>query len=429
MTPETMKFIPLLFASFAVLLSGPVRSQEGGNDWGIDVQSFVFGTFTARTHSEKPPGSEGRRFLLAEERLRLELNIWTDMAEAEVLVKLDGVHDAVAREFRLDLREAYLDFTTGKTDFRLGRQIATWGVGDLLFINDFFPKNWVSFFSGRPLEYLKLGVDALRGRYSSDVLNVELLIIPRFEPDTLPTLRRFFLHDDFASVAGRSEYLPDTGFDNPEVAARFYRRFGDFDVSAYMYRGYWRSPSQLADNPLNPTQVTQIYPALTTYGLSAQGQSLGGVVSLETGYYDSRDDRAGDNAAVPNSQARFLVGYQKQLAEDLTLGLQYYAEIMMDFTGYENALPAGLSRKEKYRDIVTLSLSRFLQHQTWELALFAFYSPAEQDYLIQPRVAYRVSDNFSAAIGANLFGGEHRTTFFGQFNRNDNVYLTLRYDF
>ncbi len=121
---------------------------------------------------------------------------------------------------------------------------------------------------------------------------------------------------------------------------------------------------------------------------------MGGIVSLEAGYYDSRDDRAGVNATVPNSQARLLVGYQKQLAQDLTLGPQYYVEIMMDFTTYENTLPAGLSRKERYRDIFTFSLSRFLQHQTWELALFTFYSPAEQDYLIQPRVAYRVSDNF-----------------------------------
>lgn len=424
-----MRHLPSLIASIAVLITGPVLSQEANNDWGIDVQSFVSGTFTARTHGETPPGPEGRSFLLAEERLRLELSIWSDAAEAEILVKLDGVHDAVARELDLDLREAYLDFTTGKTDFRLGRQIATWGVGDLLFINDVFPKNWVSFFSGRSLEYLKVGVDALRGRYSSEALNADLMIIPRFKSDTLPAPGRFFLHDDFASVAGRSEILPDTGFDKPEAALRFYRSLGGYDVSAYLYRGYWRSPGQSADDPLNPGHIALIYPALSTYGFSIQGQALSGVISLEAGYYDSRDDRVGDNVAVPNSQTRFLVAYQKQLAQDITLGLQYYAEIMMDFTAYEAALPTGLSRKDEYRDITTLSLSRFLQHQTWELALFAFYSTTEQDYLIQPRAAYRVSDHLSAVLGANIFGGKMRTTFFGQFDRNDNVYLTLRYDF
>ena len=428
-TPEPMKYLLLLFASITALLPDPALSQEGGPDWGVDFQSFAIGTFAARTHSERPPGPEARNFLLAEERLRLELNLWTEVAEAEALVKLDGVHDAVTGDFYLDLREAYLDFTRGQADFRFGRQIATWGVGDFLFINDIFPKDWVSFFSGRPLEYLKLGVDALRGRYSSDAINAELMVIPRFEPDNLPTPKRFLLFDEFASTATRNQTRSDTGVDNPEVALRLYRRFRNYDVSAYMYRGYWRSPSQLIDDPGNPAEITQLFPALSTYGLSAQGQSLGGVISLEAGYYDSRDDRAGDNVSIPNSQARLLVGYRKQLAEDVTLGLQYYVEMMMDFTAYENSLPADGKRNRKYRDFATLSLSRFLQHQTWKLSLFAFYGPVEQDYLIQPRVAYRFSDNFSTVLGANFFGGRTRTSFFGQFDRNDNIYLTLRYDF
>jgi hypothetical protein len=424
-----MRFVQFVLATVLTILSGPALSQEDGGKWGMDFQSFVLGTYTARIGNDWPKTSEGRRFLLAEERLRFELNLWTDVAETEILVKLDGVHDWVANDFSLDLREAYLDFTVDKADFRFGRQIATWGVGDLLFINDVFPKNWVSFFSGRPLEYLKVGVDALRGRYSTDILNAELLLIPRFEPDTLPTPMRFFLHDDFADVSVRDEQLPDSGIDNPELALRLYRQFWGYDISFYTYRGYWRSPGQLADDPVNPVRVTHFFPALSTYGFSAQGQALRGVISFEAGYYDSRDDRGGDNVAIPNSQTRFLVGYQKQLSEDATLGFQYYAEIMMGHTEYETALPAGFVQQKKYHDIVTASIRRFLKHQTWELAIFAFYSPAERDYLIQPRATYRVSDKFSSVLGANLFGGKRNTTFFGQFGRNDNIYLTLRYDF
>jgi len=424
-----MRFLPSLLVSILTLLPGPALSQQAEPDWGIDFQSFAFGTFAARTHSERPPGPEARRFLLAEERLRLELNFWTEVAETETLVKLDAVHDAVTGEFSLDLREAYLDFTRGRADFRLGRQIATWGVGDYLFINDVFPKDWVSFFSGRPLEYLKLGVDAFRGRYSSAAANAELLIIPRFQPDTLPTPERFLLFGDSGNPAGRNESIPDTNLDNPEIAFRLYHRYWDYDVSAYLYRGYWRSPGQLIADPLSPSVITRFFPALSTYGLSAQGQSLGGVISLEAGYYDSRDDRAGDNYAIPNSQVRFLVGYRKQLSEELTLGLQYYVEIMLDFSTFENTLPVDGRRNKKYRDFATLSLSRFLRHQTWRLSLFAFYSPVEQDYLLQPRVSYRFSDNFSTVLGANFFGGRTKTSFFGQFDRNDNIYMTLRYDF
>lgn len=428
-----MKHAPYIAAVILAVVSASFSTHalalDYGEDWGLEVESFALGTIAARIAGVKPPGPESRDFLLAEERLRLDLTLWTEVAEAEIRIKLDGLHDAVTGEAEIDLREAYLDYSTGRLDLRLGRQITTWGVGDLLFINDVFPKNWVSFFTGRPLEYLKTGVDGLRLRYSGNTLSAELLAIPRFEPDIMPTPRRFFLHDEFAGVASRDLLLPDDGFGNPEVALRLYRQIGGLDVSAYAYRGYWRAPGQQADDPANPTRVTQFYPEISTYGLSAQGQAMGGVISLEAGYYDSRNDRAGDDAAIANSQARFLVGYQKQLQEDFDLGLQYYAEIMMDYRAFEGALPAGFAKAPKYRDMVTLRLTRFFRHQTWKLSFFGFYSPAESDYLLQPQVSYRFSDHLSATLGANLFGGRKATTFFAQFEKNDNIYLTARYDF
>lgn len=421
--------LPCLIVVLLAAIAPSAFGQEAEDEWGVDVRGYALGAYSGRTTGHIPSGSEGRALIIGEERLRLDLTGWTDALDAEVRIKLDGFHDAVADDLDLDLREAYLDYTTGNFDFRLGRQITTWGVGDLLFINDVFPKNWVSFFSGRPLEYLKTGIDGLRARYSSSLLNAELLAIPRFEPDTMPTSKRFFMHDDYGSVTNRGEDLPDTTLGNTEIGLRLYRKLAGFDLSAYLYRGRWRAPGQRADDPNNPAQVTSIYPPISVYGLSLQGQALGGVLSLEGGYYDSRDDRDGDDLAVPNSQVRFLAGYQKQLWKDFTLGGQYYAEIMSDFDDYKGSLPAGFARKKKYRDIVTLRLTQFFKHQTWKLSLFAFYSPAEKDYLLQPQVTYKVSDNLLAVVGGNVFGGEDRTTFFGQFDQDDNAYLNLRYDF
>ena len=155
---------PVLVLS-ALMLSTPSLSQVNEDSWRVEVESFLLGTWSVRTAGEPPAGPEGREFLLAEERLRLDLTLWTDAIDAEARLKLDALHDAVSRDFDVDLREAYLDYSTGNLDFRLGRQIATWGVGDFLFINDVFPKDWVSCFSGRPLEYIKIGVDSARVRY------------------------------------------------------------------------------------------------------------------------------------------------------------------------------------------------------------------------------------------------------------------------
>ena len=61
--------------------------------------------------------------------------------------------------------------------------------------------------------------------------------------------------------------------------------------------------------------------------------------------------------------------------------------------------------------------------------MFTFYSPSDQDLLLIPEVWHALSDRLSLAVGGTVFGGQRPDTFFGQFDRNDNVYIVLRFDF
>ena len=423
------KTLWLLLVGVLIQFQGLVLAQDEEDEKNIEIHGFLLGNYSLRTSDQKPSGEEGRDFLLAEERLRLDLFGWTESIEASARVKGDFILDHVAEEFDVDLRETYLDYTTGNFDFRLGRQIVTWGVGDLLFINDVFPKDYVSFFSGRPLEYLKIGSDALRTSYSSELVNTEFIVIPFFEPNNLPTPERFLFFDPFADVPSREKEEPATTLENTQLALRVYRRIKGFDVSAYAYRGFWLTPRMKPDDLSSPTGVITFYPELSVYGLSAQGSALGGVLSFETGYYQSREDERGKDPFIPNSQIRFLIGYQRQIWEDFTLGAQYYGEIMKAYSVYLNSLPPGFPALKEYRDIVTLRLVQFLKNQTLRLSLFTFYSPADNDYFIKPQVSYKFTDKLSTTLGANIIGGETDTMFFGQFDKNDNIYMWIRYDF
>jgi hypothetical protein len=387
------------------------------------------GNYSLRTHGQKPDGKEGDDFLLAEERFRFDIFGWTESIEASIRFKGDLLYDHVAEEFDTDTRELYLDYTTGDFDFRLGRQIVTWGVGDLLFINDVFPKDYVSFFSGRPLEYLKKGVDGLRTRYSSALINAEFLVIPFFEPNNLPEPDRFLLFNPFPEIPSREKEEPNTTLENTQLALRLYRRIKDFDVSAYAYRGFWLTPNMKPDDLTAPTRAITFYPDLSVYGLSAQGGALAGVLSFETGYYQSREDEGGKDPFIRNSQIRFLIGYQRQIWEDFTAGIQYYSEYMLSHDEYVENLPAGVPKLDEYRDITTVRLTQLLRHQTLKLSFFAFYSPSDEDYMIIPEVKYNFTDEFSAALGANIFGGEEDAFNFGQFDKNDNIYTVIKYEF
>lgn len=395
----------------------------------LRIHGFLLGNFTSRTSDAHPPAKEGGRFLWADERLRLEVSSNRTGREVSFVFKGDVFHDAVANKVRGVVREGYVDFSQGPLDLRLGRQIVTWGVGDLVFINDVFPKDWNAFFSGRPMEYLKLGADGAKFQVSTSALSAELVAIPFFQPDNLPNPERFFFFDPFAGVTDRTLRKPASTVGNTEFALRLYRRVFDSDVSLYAYRGYWRQPSLRPDQMPQPKTLQGLYPRLAVYGFSVQRGVGAGLLAFEAGYDDSRDDRQGANPAVPNSQFRFLVGYQRQLRGEFTLGTQYYTEVLTNYPAYKATLPPGFPLQDRTRHLVTLRMTKFLKYQTWKLSLFTFYSPSDQDTLMIPEVWHAFTDRLSLAVGANVFAGRYPTTFLGQFRRNDNVYVALRYDF
>jgi hypothetical protein len=392
----------------------------------ISLHGFVQGNYAARITGDELPGSEGGDFLLGEERFQLKLA--ASSQGAGFFLKTDLFHDAVAGTADIDVREAYLDYGAGPLEARLGRQIITWGVGDLLFINDIFPKDYAAFFSGRPLEYLKIGSDAVKVNLFADFISAELVVIPFFEPDNLPTSQRFFVFDPFPGVPRTTEE-PRAEFENTELALRLYRNLWGFDTAVCAYKGFFETPAMQPNNPVSPTQVMLFYPRLAVYGASAQGNALGGVVSLEAGYDDSLDDRSGRNPAIPNSMAKYLAGYQRQLWSEFTVGLQYYGEYFFDYGPYRDTLPAGFPAQRRLEQLLTLRLTQLLRYQTLRLSFFVFYSPSDADYYLIPEIRYSFTDALWGAVGANIFGGKEKTTSFGQMDKNDNVYMTARYEF
>ncbi|MBI2505693.1 MAG: hypothetical protein HYW07_20965 [Candidatus Latescibacteria bacterium] len=404
-----------------LFLSAVARGEE------IPLHGFAQVNYAMRVAADLPAGwpARERDFLLGDERFQLEYAHAS--ATGGFSTRLDLFHDAVDGAARLDLREAYLDLSAGKLDLRAGRQILTWGTGDLVFINDVFPKDWVALLSGAPLEYLKLGVDALNLNLHPGPFAFQAVLIPFFAPDHTPTPDRLVFFNPFppGTPAETREPVPKRA--NLESAFRLYSTYRGYDLAFYAYRGFFRAPGARFDPAAG--KATFFYPKLGVYGASLQGALLKGLLALEGGFYDSRDDRNGRDPSIENPHLRFLAGYQRAFGADFTLGLQYYGERLRHYDAYRQTLPPGFPIRDQTRSYLTLRLTQFLKYQTLRLSLFAFYSPTEEDYYAIPEVRYNFSDELWGAIGGNLLGGKRDTSFFGQFDKNDNVYLTLRYGF
>ena len=364
---------------------------------------------------------------IMEGRFQFDLLSYQDWGD--VKVKGDVIGDLVLEEGDFDLREANIfSRPTDFMDVKVGRQILTWGTGDLIFINDLFPKDWRSFFIGRDTEYLKAPSDAAKVSLFSDWANLDIAYTPQFDPDRYPTGERIsYWNSSLDMIAGRNAIVhtdrPDRWFGDSEIAARLYKNIENYELAFYGYHGYWKSPGGQ-----NATMTKAIFPDLNVYGASLRGDVGKGIGNAEIGYYDSADDTSGRNPLINNSEMRYLVGYTQEIAKNLTMGLQYYIEQMLDYDQYKDNLPSDPAR-DRYRNLTTLRLTKLMMNQNLRLSLFTYYSPTDKDVYMRPNANYKVNDNLAVEVGSNIFFGDYPYTFFGQFHDNTNIYAGLRYSF
>ena len=398
-----------------------------------DLHGFLDARYGQRLQSDPHQDQQS----LGETRLQLELSRMGDWATLQL--KTDLYYDDVVDQDNvdledgsgwLDLREANLLFSPhSQADVKLGRQILTWGTGDLLFINDLFPKDWQSFFSGRDVDYLKAPSDAVLVSFFPEWANIDVVYTPRFDADRYisgerisywnPSLNRHSGNDAVISVD-----LPDDWFSDDEWSMRISRNLAGYELGLYGYDGYWKSPVGF-----DPPSGKATFPRLRVLGASLRGNLGQGIASLEAGYYDSLDDSDGTDPLLPNSEWRGLVGYEQEVMRNLTAGFQYYLEVMQEYDRYRDSLEPTATARDEFRHVVTTRLTWQLLNQNLMLSLFNFWSPSDQDGYLRPVAEYKLTDAWQVTAGANLFYGEDDHTFFGQFSNNNNLYAGLRYSF
>jgi len=356
------------------------------------------------------------------------LTDWQGVLRVKGDLTVDGYYGAKTagdlREFNLALRP------TDRIDLKIGRQILTWGTGDYLFINDVFPKDYVSFYIGRDDEYLKAPSNALKVSFYPDMFNVDFVVVPEFEPNIIDSGDRLSFFDSFqGGIAGRASdrFLarPPRTARNFEYALRVYRNFGAVEAAFYAFRGFDKMPRSYQDE----ARRRLFYQRQHVHGVSARTPFLSGLFNAEFGYIYSMEDSSGNNRLVENSMIKFLAGYEKDLGNDLKAGLQYYYEQKLNYGAYKKALLPRDYFWDRSRQLITQRVTKMFKGQTVVFSLFNFYSPDDHDGYARCSLSYAATDQFKVVVGANLPWGEDDITDFGQMRGNKNIFVRLRYSF
>jgi len=329
----------------------------------------------------------------------------------------------------LDLRELYFSFSPlSSLDMKVGRQALTWGTGDMIFINDLFPKDWNSFLMGRDLEYLKAPSDAVKFSQFNDFVNIDFVWTPVFDSDRYVTGNpvSYFSPAKGKIVGADGPIVPlerSSVGDESEYVLRLSKNLKGYEYALYGYQGFWKSPEG------QNSKGEYYFPKLQVIGASMRGPLLGGIFNFEYGKYSSTEDHLGTNAYVRNSEQRILLGYEHEVVKNLTGSLQYYVEAMDNYGEYKANQPIGMGVKEESRQMLTVRLTHLSFNQNFTSSLFVFYSPTDKDGSVRPKVSYKATDKLRYELASNIFFGKEKSSFWGQFQENNNIYVALRYNY
>jgi hypothetical protein len=425
-----------VLAGLAFVATDAYAQDDWDDDWDaeetlpVEIHGFAEAAVASRISDDK---TQSDHIVLNEARFRLDLARYGDLAD--LYFKGDFTADQVnggTHSVDTDIRQASIAIRASSwLDVKAGRQVLTWGTGDLVFLNDLFPKDWQSFFSGRDDEYLKAPANSLRLTFYAQAFNVDLVWTPTFEPDRFITGERLSFFSPMAGGLVSAESMggpvvaadPSQKFENGELALRMFRNVKGYELALYAYTGFVKRPLAF-----DPVLGMPGYSELSVYGASVRGNLLGGVANVEGAFYDSRNDRDGTDPFTPNSEVRWLGGYERELFANFTMGLQYYAEWLQKYDEMLANSQAPQFEAEEIRHLATTRLMYRLRQQTVILMLFGFYSPNDEDGHLRPSISYKWSDAVAVTAGGNIMFGDD-DTFFGQLEENNNAYFRIRYSF
>jgi len=324
----------------------------------------------------------------------------------------------------IELRENYVDYSSGNWDFRIGKQHVVWGEMVGLFFADVVSARDLREFILPEFDQMRIPQWAARAEYFADDYHAELLWIPVASYDNIGKPGAEFCPMPTApNIRYLQEVRPHRDADNMNYGLRLSTLKNGWDISGFYYRSSDVSPTFYRQFDGLTTVFQARHDRINQYG-STLAKDFGDVVLKAEGVYTTGRsfsvlDPADSDGVVRQNTLDWAVGL------DFTLPAESRFNVQLFQRRYTNFNATQIPDKEE-NGYSLLFNTKFINN--WEGQAIFISSLNRTDWLLRPRLAWNFQRNWRLTMGADFFKGPP-TGPFGRFDQKDRVYSEVRYTF
>ncbi|PID94231.1 MAG: hypothetical protein CSA95_04130 [Bacteroidetes bacterium] len=409
-----MKSYLLLIATLLLPILALSQSEENK----LQISGFVDTYHAVRRESPQD-------FMSSRTRFRGELQ--KAFGKSSMFVSFNLNQNSILKEQNgFELREAYFDYATTHWSLRAGRQLIIWGTADGLRITDLVSPMDMTEFLARDYDDIRMPVEALKFRYFTGAMSLELLYIPIFKGFILPMnpknpwALRMSAPPPMHLIM-LPEQKPELTLKNSEFGGRLRFTLPGIDFSLAALHTYDKMPIFTQHIQADNIIITPKY-----YRMSF----VGGDFSKPLGQFVFK----GEVAFNLNKQL-VLQQIPTQLEKHHTtyalLGLDWYASNQWMF-GIQVANETIMNYKrellqEEHTGLLTFHVSKSLLNSTLKLSDFIYTDLNNGGFFNRFSANYLLSDQIQLWVGYDHFEGEKGM--FALFKHNAEIWIKATYNF
>ncbi len=323
------------------------------------------------------------------------------------------------------LREAYLNFTSGDMDWRVGKQIIAWGRADGINPTDVLtPRNYTLLTPENDDQ--RIGTTAAKMKYNLGETALTGIWIPGFTPSVYP----------IPAIPGItfSDEIPKAG----QGALKLDHSGGDMDWSLSWFNGFDLSPDMKIGG-VGPGGTALILQHRRIRVLGTDGATTAGRFGLRWEAAYTWTDNAANDPLVKQPFLFAVFGGDRTFSDNFNINLQYFARRVthyQDPQAIADPFMRALALQEailnnqvtRFQQGITLRISDKWLNETLEGEIAGVYSLTRKDFALKPKFVYAFNDQWKGTLGADIYRGAS-DTFYGRLWNNSSLFSELKYSF